>query len=58
MIHKLKFGGGFFFTKKNTGEMVRAQGKHMEFCLDWSVATLKVQLDSLGLCAIVSTCGQ
>ena len=30
----------FLSTKKNTGKMVRAQGKHREFGINWSVATL------------------
>ena len=45
------YGGGggylpikiFYFLltkKKNTGKMARAQGKHGEFGINWSVATL------------------
>ena len=30
----------FFVDKKNTGKMARAQGKHREFGINWSVATL------------------
>ena len=29
-----------FYRKKNTGKMTRAQGKHREFSLNQSVATL------------------
>ena len=28
----------FFVDKKNTGKMARAQGKHREFGINWSVA--------------------
>ena len=43
------YGGGrdysqikifYFFVSKNTGKMARAQGKHREFGINWSVATL------------------
>ena len=30
----------YFLSIKNTGKKLRAQGKHREFCLDGSVATL------------------
>ena len=30
----------FLLTKNNTGKMARAQGKHGEFGINWSVATL------------------
>ena len=30
----------FFVDKKKTGKMARAQGKHREFGINWSVATL------------------
>ena len=40
-------GGGYlqikifyFLSTKNTGKMARAQGKHREFGINWSVATL------------------
>ena len=38
-IYKLKYFI-FFIDEKNTGKKIRAQGKHREFCLDGSVATL------------------
>ena len=34
------FDGSYFDAKKNTGKKLRTQGRHREFCLDWSVATL------------------
>ena len=41
-IYKLKY---FIFslTKKNTGKMARAQGKHREFGINWSMATLNIK---------------
>ena len=39
----------FFVNKKNTGKMVRAQGKHREFGINWSVATLVPFLGGLSL---------
>ena len=32
-----------FLSIKNTGKMTRAQGKHREFSLNQSVATLKIE---------------
>ena len=37
-IYKLKYI--IFCQAKNTGKMARAQGKHREFGIDWSMATL------------------
>ena len=37
-IYKLKYF--IFLLTKNTGKMARAQGKHKEFSINWSVATL------------------
>ena len=34
-----------FCSQKNTGKMARAQGKHREFGINWSVATLKKETD-------------
>ena len=33
-----------FCQQKNTGKMARAQGKHREFGINWSVATLLMEL--------------
>ena len=37
-IYKFKYF--IFCRQKNTGKMARAQGKHREFGIEWSVATL------------------
>ena len=37
-IYKFKYF--IFCQQKNTGKMARAQGKHREFGINWSVATL------------------
>ena len=37
-IYKFKYF--IFCQQKNTGKMARAQGKHREFGVNWSVATL------------------
>ena len=37
-INKFKYF--IFCRQKNTGKMARAQGKHREFGINWSVATL------------------
>ena len=36
-----KFKYFISYRQKNTGKMARAQGKHREFGINWSVATLK-----------------
>ena len=38
-IYKFKYF--IFCRQKSTGKMARAQGKHREFGINWSVATLK-----------------
>ena len=37
-IYKFKYF--IFYRQKNTGKMARAQEKHREFGINWSVATL------------------
>ena len=44
MVAGSQIKGFFNLAKKNTGKMVRAQGKHREFDLDWSVTTLITRL--------------
>ena len=39
-IYKFKYF--IFCRQKNTGKMARAQGKHREFGINWSVATLYI----------------
>ena len=39
-----KFKYFIFCRQKNTGNMARAQGKHREFGINWSVATLQDML--------------
>ena len=41
-IYKFKYF--IFCRQKNTGKMARAQGKHREFGINWSVATLNILL--------------
>ena len=43
VIYKLKYF--IFCRQKNTGKMARAQGKHREFGINWSVATLIIFAD-------------
>ena len=48
-IYKFKYF--IFCRQKNTGKMARAQGKHREFGIKWSVVTLfpKYQNDTTSL---------
>ena len=39
-IYKFKYF--IFCRQKNTGKMARAQGKHREFGINWSMVTLEI----------------